>query len=164
MNRRPRTHDATFTLTRNDRSTLRLGVASDFDHPTEPFRIGPTTITPGGDDWATVSASASTDDSRRVYGGGVDVGGYYGGDRRTVRASLNLLPLETMLVENSYRRNVITLPGAPTYTTNVLSTRLSYSLSPTLFVKGFETEVPGPTSLRTRNRVLSVKLSCWVSR
>ena len=194
-----RSHDATFTLTRNDRSNLRLGVGSDFDNPTEPFRIGPTTITPGGYDWATVSASASTDDSRGIFGGGgVDVGGYYGGDRRTIRASLNLLPLETMLVENSYTRNVITLPGAPTYTTNVLSTRVSYSLSPTLFLKafvqynddrrlanmnvmlwsiyrpgsdfyvvynqGFETEVPGPTSLRTRNRVLSVKLSYWVSR
>ncbi|MEQ1730691.1 MAG: hypothetical protein ABL982_20165, partial [Vicinamibacterales bacterium] len=194
-----RTHDATFTLTRNDRSNLRLGVASDFDNPTDPFRIGPTTITPAGYDWTTLSASASTDDSRGIYGGGgVDVGGYYGGDRRTIRASLNLLPLETMLVENSYTRNVITLPGAPTYTTNVLSTRVSYSLSPTLFLKafvqynddrrlanmnvmlwsiyrpgsdfyvvynqGFETEVPGPTSLRTRNRVLSVKLSYWLSR
>lgn len=194
-----RTHDATFTITRNDRSSVRLAVASDFDGPTEPFRIGPTTVAAGGYQWETLSASASTDDSRRIYGGGgVDVGGYYGGDRRTIKASLNLLPRETLLVENSYTRNVITLPGAPTYSTNVLSTRVSYSLSPTLFVKafvqynddrrlanlnlllwsiyrpgsdlyvvynqGFETEVPGPTTLRTRNRMFSVKLSYWLSR
>ncbi len=196
---RSRSHDATVSLTRNDRSSVKLGVASDYDHPTEPFRIGPTTVATGGYDWTTLSASASTNDSRRIYGGGgVDVGGYYGGDRRTIKASLNVLPRETLLVENSYTRNVITLHGVPTYTTNVLGSRVSYSLSPTLFVKafvqynddrrlanlnlllwsiyrpgsdvyivynqGFETEVPGPTSLRTRNRVLSVKLSYWLSR
>jgi len=44
---------------------------------------------------------------------------------------------ETLLVENTYTRNQITLPGARTYITNTLSIRASYSLSPTLFVKGF---------------------------
>ena len=191
------TDDASVALTRNDRSSVRVAVASDFDHPTDPFRIGPSTIAPADYDWRTLSVSANSDDSRRVYAsGGVDVGGYYGGDKQTVRASINLLPRETLLVENSYTRNV--MPASPAYVTNVLSTRLSYSLSPTLFVKafaqynddrrlaslnlmlwdiyrpgsdlyvvynqGFETAVPGPQSLRTRNRVLSVKLSYWLSR
>jgi hypothetical protein len=194
-----RTHEATFALTRNDRATLRAGVASDYDFLTEPFRIGPDAVVPGGYSWNTFTANYSSDDSRRIYGGGgIDVGGYYGGDRRTLRASLNLLPRETLLVENSYTRNVISLPGAAEYVTNVLSTRLSYSLSPTLVLKafvqynddrrlanlnlllwsiyrpgsdlyvvynqGWETEVPGPTSLRTRNRMLAVKLSYWLSR
>jgi len=193
------TNDASFTLTRNDRSTFKVGVASDFDNPAEPFRIGPNVITPGPYDWNTLSASASSDDSRRLYGsGGVDLGGYYGGDKQTFRGALNVLPLETLLIENSYTRNVIDLPGAPTYVTNVLSARVSYSLSPTLFVKafvqynddrrlanlnlllwsiykpgsdlyivyneGYETDVPGPASLRTRNRMLSVKMSYWLSR
>ncbi|MGE3958970.1 MAG: DUF5916 domain-containing protein [Vicinamibacterales bacterium] len=194
-----RTHDASFSLTRNDRSSFRVGVASDFDNPTTAFRIGPTTIAPGGYDWLTLSLSGNSDDSRRVYGSaGVDVGGYYGGDKTTLRASINLLPLETLLVENSYTRNMIELPGAAPYRTNVLSTRVSYSLSPTLFLKafvqynddrrlanvnlllwsiyrpgsdlyvvyneGFDTAVPGPQALRTRNRVFSVKMSWWLSR
>ena len=41
-----------------------------------------------------------------------------------------------MLVEN-YTRNDVTLPGYARYATNVLNTRLSYSFSPDLFVKGF---------------------------
>ena len=33
-----------------------------------------------------------------------------------------------------------------------------------VYNQGFETSVPGPASLRTRNRVLSVKMSYWLSR
>jgi hypothetical protein len=193
------TTDANFTLTRNDRSSFTIAGASDYDNPTEPFRIGPSIIAPGGYSWSTFTANAASDDSRRIYGsGGVDVGGYYGGDKTTIRASINVLPRETLLVENSYTRNVIQLPAEPVYVTNVLSTRVSYSLSPTLFVKafvqynddrrlanvnlllwsiyrpgsdlyvvynqGFDTAAPGPATLRTRNRMLSVKLSYWLSR
>ena len=57
--------------------------------------------------------------------------------RRRIRGNLNFLPRETLLVENSYVRNNVALPGASTYVTNVLSTGVSYSLSPTLFVKAF---------------------------
>ena len=81
------TNDASFTLTRNDRSNVKVALASDFDHPTNPFKVGPATITPGDYDWRTLSASATSDDSRRVYGGGgIDVGGYYGGDKQTIKA------------------------------------------------------------------------------
>ncbi len=66
-----------------------------------------------------------------------DLGGYYNGDKQTYTASLNFIPRQRLLVENSYTRNRFTLPGAPPYATNTLSTRVSYSFSPALFVKGF---------------------------
>ena len=92
----------------------------------------------GAYSWETFSANYSSDDSRRVFGGGgVDLGGYYSGDKRTLRLALNFLPRETLLVENNYTRNNISLPGEPTYVTNTLNTRVSYSLSPTLFLKAF---------------------------
>jgi hypothetical protein len=110
----------------------------DYDVLSLPFRLGPNVIAPGGYFWNTFKTTLTSDDSRRVYGsGGLDVGGYYGGDKRTFRASINFLPRETLLIENQYTRNEIGLPGAPTYVTNTLSTRASYSLSPTLFVKAF---------------------------
>ena len=133
-----RLHEASFTLTRNDRSTFRTSLLSEFDRLSEPFRVGPDLIPVGAYSWETFSANYSSDDSRRVFGGGgVDLGGYYNGDKRTLRLALNFLPRETLLVENNYTRNNISLPAAPTYVTNTLNTRISYSLSPTLFLKAF---------------------------
>lgn len=113
-------------------------MANDYDLLPSSFRVGANSIPSGGYDWSTLSASVSSDDSRRIFGGGgADVGGYYNGDKRTLRANFNFLPTETLLVENNYTRNRITLPGAAAYVTNTLNTRVSYSLSPTLFVKAF---------------------------
>jgi len=64
-------------------------------------------------------------------------GGYYGGHRDTARLSVNLLLRDTLLLEPNYTRNVVTAPGRPRYVTNTLNTRVSYSFSPNLFVKGF---------------------------
>lgn len=68
---------------------------------------------------------------------GVETGSYYSGDKTTLSAGLNLLPLTRLLVEMSYNRNRITLPAVPAYVTNTVSTRVSYSFSPSLFAKGF---------------------------
>jgi len=188
-----------FMITGNNRSSFRVATIRDYDLLRAPFRIGPNEIAPGGYTWDTFVANYTSDDSRRVFGGGqVDLGGYYGGDKSTFRANFNFLPKETLLVENTYTRNHITLPGTRTYVTNTLSTRASYSLSPTLFVKafmqynddrrlaslnlmlwsiyrpgsdfyvvytqGWDTDPPGTQSLRARNRVLSIKLTRWLSR
>ena len=74
--------------------------------------------------------------------------------KQTVRASLNLLPRQTLLIENSFTHNRISLPGAPLYTTNTLSTRVSYALSPTLFTKAF-------VQYNDDRRVASANLLLW---
>jgi len=133
-----RVHDLNFLLTRNDRSTVKVEVLRNYDLLPLPFRLGPNVVAQGGYFWNTFTTTVASNDSRRLYGGGgVDIGGYYSGDRRTFRANVNFLPKPTLLVENQYTRNEIGLPGASTYVTNTLSTRASYSLSPTLFVKAF---------------------------
>ena len=92
----------------------------------------------GGYDWASLRASYTSNQSRRVYGSlSTTVGGYYNGDRRSVSASANVAPMDTFLVETSYTRNRIALPATGPFVTNVLSTRVSYSFSPDLFVKSF---------------------------
>ena len=88
--------------------------------------------------WRTVHASVGTNQSKRVYTTmGTDIGGYYSGDKQSYRLELSFLPLDTLLVENFYTRNRIVLPVTGPYVTNVLSTRVSYSFSPSLFAKAF---------------------------
>ena len=121
-----------------DSSAIRVALDRDFDELPFDWAFGRGVIPAGGYGWTTFKAVYAGNQSRRVYGSAeTDLGGYYGGDKQTVTASLNFLPRETLLVETSYTRNRITLPARPAYTTNVLSTRVSYSFSPDLFVKSF---------------------------
>ena len=125
-------------LTRQDNANVRASVSREFDFLAEPFRTAGTDLSIGGYQWTTATLSYSSNQSRRVFGNAaVDVGGYYNGERQTVRGSLNFLLGRTLLVEPNYTRNHLTLPGRPRYVTNTLNTRVSYSFSPDLFVKGF---------------------------
>jgi hypothetical protein len=133
-----RTHWAEFVLTRQDNASLRATVYREFDVLPVPFRVAGVDLPVGQYDWTTTTLSYSTNQSRRVYGNaGVDLGGYYSGDRQTFRGSLNFILGRTLLFEPNFTRNHITLPGRPRYVTNTLNTRVSYSFSPDLFVKGF---------------------------
>jgi len=133
-----RTQLGEFVLTRQDNASLRAAVARDYDFLPAPFPLAGTSLPVGGYDWTTASLSYTSNQSKRVYGNaGVDVGGYYGGDKQTYRASVNFIVGKTLLVEPNYTRNHITLPGRPLYVTNTLSTRVSHSLSPDVFLKGF---------------------------
>ena len=125
-------------LTRQDNASVRASVAREFDFLAEPFRTAGADLPVGGYGWTTATLSYSSNQSKRVFGNAaVDVGGYYNGERQTVRGSLNFLLGRTLLVEPNFARNHITLPGRTRYVTNTLNTRVSYSFSPDLFVKGF---------------------------
>ena len=133
-----RERDLSLALTRNDGGNFRAGFSSEYDLLTSPFAVGPNTVAPGGYSFNSFSASFGTDNSRRVFGGGrAEIGQYYGGNRRTLSANLNFLAQETLLFENNYTRNLIALPNSPIYITNTLNTRITYSVSPTLFLKAF---------------------------
>ena len=144
-----------FTINRQDSSSIRVSADREYDYLPSDWRTGAGTIPAGGYTWNTVSASYSSNRSRRVYGSAsLDVGGYYSGDKQTLRGSLNFLPLETLLVETSYTRNRITLPARAAYLTNVLSTRVSYSFTPDLFVKTF-------VQYNDASRLASLNLLLW---
>ena len=133
-----RTQLGEFVLTWQDNANVYAAVTRDYDFLPEPFRLAGTDLPVGGYDWTTTSVGYRSNSSRRVYGNvSVDAGGYYGGDRQTYRGSVNFVLGKTLLFEPNYTRNHITLPGRPRYVTNTLNTRVSYSFSPDLFVKGF---------------------------
>ena len=150
-----RNQEAAFAASLQDSSAIQIALTRDFDELPFDWAVGRGTIPAGGYDWNTFKASYASNQSRRVYGSiETDFGGYYGGDKQTVAGSLNFLPRETLLVETSYTRNRITLPGQPVYSTNVLSTRVSYSFSPDLFVKSF-------VQYNDVSRLASLNLLLW---
>lgn len=133
-----RTSDGEFAVTFNDTSVLSASMSRDYDLLTSPFRLGGGVVDPGGYRWNTARVAYSSNPRMRVTGSGsITTGGYYAGDKTTASAGLSLLPTETLLVEMSYSRNMIALPETPRYVTNTVSTRVSYSFSPTLFAKGY---------------------------
>ena len=133
-----RTTDGQFGFTFTDTSQLNIDAIRDFDVLTEPFRLGNGVIPAGDYHWTTGQLSYTSSPRHRVTGSGLlQAGSYYSGDKTTAGGTLGLLPKDTLLVELAYTRNHITLPATPVYVTNTLSSRVSYSFTPTLFVKGF---------------------------
>jgi len=133
-----RTSDGQFGITFNDTSLLTFDAIRDFDVLTEPFHLGSGVIPVGEYRWTTAQVAYTSSPRHRVTGTGyLQAGTYYDGDKTTLSGSLGLLPLDTLLVELAYARNDIRLPATLPYVTNTLSTRVSYSFTPALFVKGF---------------------------
>ncbi len=133
-----RNHGLDFNIGRRDTSSIRFGFDRDYDYLPYDWRTAGGVVPIGGYTWDTFRASYSSNRSKRVYGNvSYDTGGYYNGDKQTYGAGLSFLPLETLLVETSYTRNHITLPERPAYRTNTVSTRVSYSFTPDLFLKSY---------------------------
>jgi hypothetical protein len=144
-----------FGLTFTDTSTLEVTASRDYDVLSAPWRLGTGTVAMGGHRWHAVRARYATSPIRRVGGTAtVETGGYYSGDKTTVSGALSLLPIEPLLVELIYNRNQIQLPLAPVYRTHTVSTRVSYSFSPTLFAKAF-------VQYNSDRRLASLNLLLW---
>jgi hypothetical protein len=125
-------------LSRQDSSSVRIGVVRNYDFLPAPFTTAGTALAVGGYGWTSYSAGYNTNQAQRVYGSvSAEAGGYYNGDRQSVRAAINFQVGRTLLFEPNYTRNWITLANRPTYITNTLNFRVSQSFSPDLFVKGF---------------------------
>ena len=65
------------------------------------------------------------------------MGGYYNGDRQTMRANITIQAGKTLLFEPNYTHNRVSLPGRPLYSSNVVNFRVSHSFSPDFYLKGF---------------------------
>jgi len=127
-----------FAVTFSDTSVLGVEAGRDYDLLTVPWQLGHGVVPPGGYYWNTVRTSYTSSPRHRIGGTGyVETGGYYTGDKTTFSGSLTLIPRDTLTMDLGYSHNSIALPATPTYVTNAVSTRVSYSLSPTLFTKAF---------------------------
>jgi hypothetical protein len=103
-----------------------------------PFATAGTVLPVGDYSWTYTSMIYSSDRTRHVFGTvAADLGGYYNGDRRSVRANININIGKTLLLEPNYTRNHVSLPGRPLYTSNVMNFRVSHSFSPDFYLKGF---------------------------
>ena len=121
-----------------DSSNIFVGAAREFDRLTVPFATAGTRLPVGAYRWTSYTTGYSSNQARRIYGGvSGEAGGYYNGDRQSVRASVNFQIGRTLLLEPNYTRNWITLPDRPTYVTNTLNFRASQSFSPDVFIKAF---------------------------
>jgi hypothetical protein len=133
-----RTQQLTASVSRQDSSSLQMSVTRDFDFLASPFATAGTRLPVGAYRWTNYTAGYSSNQAKRVYGSfNVETGGYYNGDRDSVRAAVNFQIGRTLLLEPNYTKNWISLPGQPTYVTNTLNFRVSQSFSPDLFVKAF---------------------------
>lgn len=133
-----RTQEVSARLQRHDTSNGRLSVRSEYDNLSVPFFTAGTALPVGEYSWTTASASYSSDRTKRVSGTlATDIGGYYSGDRQTIKANLNIQLGKTLLFEPNYTHNRVQLPGRPDYASNVVNFRVSHSFSPDFYLKGF---------------------------
>ena len=106
-----RTGDAQYAMAFEDTSTLTVDLLHDNDRLVAPWQLGNGYVATGRHSWDTFSASYVSNSSLRVAGtAAVQSGSYYSGDKTTLSAGLNLLPLARLLVETSINRNLINLP------------------------------------------------------
>jgi len=125
-------------MQRQDTSSAFAAVTSEYDNLSVPFATAGTVLPIGDYSWTYASLVYSSDRTRHVFGTiAADLGGYYNGDRRSVRANININIGKTLLLEPNYTRNRVSLPGRPLYTSNVLNFRVSHSFSPDFYLKGF---------------------------
>jgi hypothetical protein len=133
-----RTHEFEATFQRQDTSSARVTVTGEYDNLASPFSTAGTVIPVGAYSWQTTTLQYSSNRTHRVYGTvSTDFGGYYNGDRQAARASVTLQAGKTLLFEPNYTHNRVQLPGRPLCTSNVVNFRVSHSLSPDFYLKGF---------------------------
>ena len=125
-------------MQRQDTSGAFASVTHEYDNLAAPFVSAGSTIPVGDYSWTYTSVSYSSNRTKRMYGSfGGDFGGYYNGERQSVRANLTLQLGKTLLFEPVYTHNRVTFPGRPVYNSNVLNFRVSHSFSPDFYLKAF---------------------------
>jgi hypothetical protein len=133
-----RTQNVYFNLSRQDTSSLYIGTTREYDNLAVPFATAGTILPVGSYDWQYATVGYNSDRTRRVYGSlGTDLGGYYDGNRQSLRANITVQVGKTLLFEPQYVHNRVTFAGRPVDTSNVLNFRASHSFSPDFYLKGF---------------------------
>lgn len=133
-----KTSIASANMQRQDTSSATVGVTHEYDNLTFAFATAGTTVPVGNYSWTYTSVSYSSDRTKHLFGTvGGDFGGYYNGDRQSVRVNANVQVGKTLLFEPNITHNRVTLPGRPIYNSNVVNFRVSHSFSPDFYLKGF---------------------------
>jgi hypothetical protein len=114
-----------------------VGFRKSFDVVAEAFEVGDAEILPAEYEMLGVKTGFFTNESRAFAGSGdIEYGDFFGGTRLGLGASARWRTTPQLALEWRYGHNRIDLPEDST-TTNVLGTRVSYSLNTRFFTKVF---------------------------
>jgi hypothetical protein len=133
-----RTQVLSAQMARQSTTSAHVSLTREFDNLSAPFATAGTVLPVGDYSWTYGTVSVSTDRTKRMFGTiAADAGGYYNGDRRSIKVNWNITFGKTLLLEPNYTYNHVTLPGRPVYTSNVMNFRVSHSFSPDCYLKAF---------------------------
>jgi len=121
----------------------------------EDFDITDDVTVPIGDyHYGTLSVSVQAGQQRKVSGNwSFQHGSFYGGDRTTVGYSRGRVRVnEHLAFEPGFSVNRVSLPGGD-FTSKVVSTRTTYTLTPLMFVSGLVQYNSGNSSFSTNVRL-----------
>lgn len=151
-----RGYDASFNWQRPSGAVAQVAFSRDHDVLARNFNTFAGAIAPGDYRWNTYKANYTSATTGQKLGGSLafEGGGYYHGRRQTLKAGLNFVPNGTLLIEGTYARNQIQLQGLKDAASNVVGARISYSFSPTLFVKAF-------AQMNDERKLASLNLLFW---
>ena len=124
-----------FTGEFSDSSSVGTWYDVKSEHVFRSFTVSGLVIPPGRYDFSENNYSFNYNRAASIsFGFNTVIGGFFGGQIRTVRPSLRARYGETFNVSLSYSRNDIDLPVGSTIT-NLASIRLAYNVSPRVFAQ-----------------------------
>ena len=118
--------------------SLNVSYTDTYEFIKQPFRIAPgVTIRVGDYSFGTLRVRFTMGQQRKASGIlFVEQGSFFGGDKTTIGYSRGRVKISPKLtVEPSVSVNRVTLPVG-SFTTNLVSSRLTYTLTPKMFVSG----------------------------
>jgi len=131
-----RNMDFGLKTTFDDGSTASFGWDRKFERLYEDeFEIRDGIVIPLGDyEWDSWQMSYESDQSKKVsFTGGVQTGGFWGGDRDRYTAGLQLNPTYKFQTELNVTRNQVDLPQGD-FTVDLVGARINYSFSKRMFL------------------------------
>ena len=118
--------------------SLNVSYTDTYEFLKQPFPIAPGVSIPvGGYSFGTLGVRFTMGQQRRSSGIlSFQQGSFFGGDKTTIGYSRGRVEISPRLaIEPSVSMNRVTLPVG-SFTTNLLSSRLTYTLTPKMFVSG----------------------------
>ncbi len=132
-----RIQEVTIGVTFLNRSSASLDVTRTFDRLTQPTDIQGVPILEGDYTYVSYSASANTNQGRRLSGtANVVWGEFWDGDRKSFGGSMIWRRNQHLSVEFDYSHNRANLSGGK-FTTDLMGARFLYAFNPRAFLNAF---------------------------
>jgi hypothetical protein len=128
--------DGEFAIELQNSDRFSAGVNEDFERVNQPFAITPTVRIPVGGYEFTTGRVGYVFGSQRPVSASVllEAGSFYDGSRTTITVSRSRInPTSRFSLEPNISINWIDLPTTGAFTTNLLGSRVTYTMTPLMF-------------------------------